>query len=172
MKKILLITVFMVGLGSEVFSQVKIGVMNPAVVLAQLEEVQAIDEEIQELIATRDNQLLAQSAQLEQDVASYEQTKLMMTPEQQQVREQELLDRTQELENERESYINEIGQRRIQKMEPILGRLDAAIQQVAEAEGLDLVLNQATSYGDIIVFYTNEERLNITDQVLSLLTSE
>lgn len=50
--------------------------------------------------------------------------------------------------------------------------MDAAIQKIATQMDVDLVLNEGTSYGDAIVFYANEDRLNITGQVLAELKSE
>ena len=79
------------------------------------------------------------------------------------------MQQNQDLETERDSYLNEIRQRRAQMMQPIIERMDAAIQKIATSMNIDLVLNEGTSYGDAIIFYANAERLNITNQVLEEL---
>ncbi len=153
-------------------AQIQIGYMNPAEILAQLDEVVAVEEEIQSLIETRDADLIAKSTQLQQDLATYEEGMAVLSAEARATKEQELLDRNTALEEERENYLNEIRQKRLQMMSPILEEMDAAIKTVATQMGLDLVLNETTSYGDAIVFYSGEERLNITSQVLAILKAE
>lgn len=153
-------------------AQVKIGYMNPAEVLSQLDQVATIDQEIEKLVETRDADLIAKSTQLQQDLATYQEGMAVLSAEARAAKEQELLDRNTDLEQERETYLNEIRQKRLQMMAPILEEMDNAIKSVATKMGLDLVLNESTSYGDAIVFYSSEERLNITQQVIELLKAE
>jgi outer membrane protein len=153
-------------------AQIKIGYMNPAEVLSQLDQVATIDQEIEKLVETRDADLIAKSTQLQQDFATYQEGMSVLSAEARAAKEQELLDRNTDLEQERETYLNEIRQKRLQMMAPILEEMDNAIKSVATKMGLDLVLNESTSYGDAIVFYSNEERLNITQQVIDLLKAE
>jgi len=172
MKKLLLsfFVVALFSVGS--IAQVKIAYMNPNAVLVQLEEVIAIDQQIEALIDQRDQEIVNKATALQQAFTDYESIRLSLTQEQQQAREAELLQQNQELETERDTYLNEIRQRRAQLMQPIIEQMDAAIQKVATSMDIDLVLNEGTSYGDAIVFYANEERLNITNQVLEELKSE
>lgn len=169
MKKRILLLIAIVATFGAVQAQVKIAYMNPNEVLVQLEEVAAIDQQIQALIAQRDEEIIAKATQLQQAFTDYESERLALTPEQQQAKEQDLLQQNQDLETERDSYLNEIRQRRAQLMQPIIERMDAAIQKIATSMDIDLVLNEGTSYGDAIVFYANAERLNITNQVLEEL---
>ena len=172
MKKILL-SLFVVGLLSVVGqAQVKIAYMNPNEVLANLEEVQAIDQQINALIDQRDQEIIAKAGALQQAFSDYEAIRLTLSTEEQQTREADLLQQNQDLETERDTYLNEIRQRRAQELQPIIEQMDAAIKKIATEMGVDLVLNEGTSYGDAIVFYANEERLNITNQVLAELKSE
>lgn len=172
MRKLLLITLFSIAATIGSVAQVNIGYMNPAQVLSQLEEVSGIEQQIEQLIDQRDQELITKSTALQQEFAAYEQAANTMTPDQQVAKEQELLAKNQELEQERESYLNEIRQRRAQMMQPIIERMDIAIKAVATEMQLDLVLNEGTTYGDAIIFYAGEERLNISDRVLEKLKSE
>lgn len=172
MKKRILLLIAVVATFGAVQAQVKIAYMNPNEVLVQLEEVAAIDQQIQALIAQRDEEIIAKATQLQQAFTDYESERLALTQQQQQAKEQELLQQNQDLESERDSYLNEIRQRRAQLMQPIIERMDAAIQKIATSMSIDLILNEGTSYGDAIVFYANAERLNITNQVLEELKSE
>ncbi len=172
MKKLFL-SIFLVGLFTiGLKAQVKIAYMNPNAVLAQLEEVVAIDQQIEALINQRDQEIINKANALQQAFTDYEAIRLSLSPEEQQAREAELLQQNQDLETERDSYLNEIRQRRAQLLQPIIEQMDAAIQKIATQMGVDMVLNEGTSYGDAIVFYANEDRLNITNQVLAELKSE
>lgn len=172
MKKHLLVVVLTAILSVSSFAQVKIGYMNPSLALIELDEVLSIEQEIQTLIETRDQDLIAKSAQLQQDLVTYEEGKGVLSAEARATKEQELITRNTELEQERESYLNEIRQRRATMMAPVLEKLDLAIKSVATEMGLDLVLNESTAYGDAIVYFANDERLNITTQVVAKLKAE
>ncbi|GAB5408063.1 MAG: hypothetical protein BalsKO_04280 [Balneolaceae bacterium] len=172
MKKHFLVVLLTAFFSISTLAQVKIGYMNPAQVLSELEEVAAIEQQIETLIETRDQDLIAKSTQLQQDLATYEEGKAVLSTEARTNKEQEFLDRNTELEKERETYLNEIRQKRSQMMSPILQEMDEAIKSIALEMNLDLVLNEVTSYGDAIIFYSNEEKLNITSQVVAKLKAE
>merc|ERR1711879_466467 len=73
----------------------------------------------------------------------------------------------QELQEERDTYLNEVRQKRSMMLQPIIMRMDSVMTDIAEEMNLDLILNQGTSYGDAIIFYAQDERLNITPMVIA-----
>jgi|TARA_X000000950_G_scaffold125418_1_gene156959 outer membrane protein len=155
----------------EAQAQVKIGYMNPSVVLSQLDEVAFVDQLIEQLVQERDTELMSKANQLQQDFVAYEEARSMLNEEARIIREEDLLARDQQLQEERENYLNEITQKRAQLLQPIIEKMDQVMAEVAQEKGLDLILNEATSYGDAIVFFSAEE-LNITQEVLSrMITS-
>ena len=172
MRKLLLSTLLVLGLALPLTAQVKVGYMNPNAVLAQLPEVSDIYQQIEALVASRDQELTNKSTQLQQDINTYDQQRTNLTPDEQATRENELLARNQDLEEERENYLNEIRQRRATLLQPVIEKMDAAVKEVADGLGLDLVLNEGTSYGDAIIFYSGENGINITEQVLAKVTAE
>lgn len=172
MKKHFLVPILMVLMSVSTYGQIKIGYMNPAQVLSELDEVAIVEQQIEALVQQRDQDLISKSTQLQQDLATYEEAKAVLSAEARATKEKELLDRNTTLEQERETYLNEIRQKRTQMMTPILQKMDSAIQAVALEMGLDLVLNEMTSYGDAIIFYSNEEKRNITTDVLNKITAE
>jgi outer membrane protein len=155
----------------EAQAQVKIGYMNPSVVLGQLDEVAFVDQQIEQLVQERDTELMSKANQLQQDFVAYEEARSMLNEEARIIREEDLLARDQQLQEERENYLNEITQKRAQLLQPIIEKMDQVMAEVAQEKGLDLILNEATSYGDAIVFFSAQE-LNITQEVLSrMITS-
>ena len=153
-------------------AQVKIGYMNPSVILAQLDEVAVVDQLIEQLVQERDSELMSKANQLQQDFVAYEEARSMLNEDARIIREKNLLDRDQQLQEERENYLNEITQKRAQLLQPIIEKIDQIMAEVAQEKELDLILNEATSYGDAIVFFSSEE-LNITQEVLTrMIVSE
>ena len=172
MKKILLSICILSVISVGLHAQVKIAYMNPNAVLLKLDEVAAIEQQIEELVNQRDQEILAKAGQLQQAISDYDAIRLTLSPAEQQVKEEELLQKNQELEQERNSYLNEVRQRKTKLLAPVTKRMDIAIKKIATNMNIDIVLNEATSYGDAIVFYASEERLNITDMVIAELKSE
>ena len=152
-------------------AQIKIGYMNPSVVLSQLDEVAFVEQQIEQLVQQRDTELMSKANQLQQDFVAYEEARSMLNEEARIIREEDLLARDQQLQEERENYLNEITQKRALLLQPIIEKMDQVMAEVAQEKGLDLILNEATSFGDAIVFFSAEE-LNITQEVLSrMITS-
>jgi len=152
-------------------AQIKIGYMNPSVVLSQLDEVAIVEQQIEQLVQQRDTELMSKANQLQQDFVAYEEARSMLNEEARIIREEDLLARDQQLQEERENYLNEITQKRALLLQPIIEKMDQVMAEVAQEKGLDLILNEATSLGDAIVFFSAEE-LNITQEVLSrMITS-
>lgn len=172
MKKHILTLLLTVFISTATFAQVKVGYMNPLLVLDQLEEVKKVDEEINTLVDTRDQALIAKATQLQSDFATFEQGKGVLSPEARSTKEQEFIDRNDELEAERTSYLSEIQQKRSQLMAPLIERMNSAIAEVATEMGLELILNETTGYGEAIIFFAGEEGINITAKVLDKLKAE
>lgn len=153
----------------DAFAQVKIGYTNPARILSQLPEVEEVDQQIQVLIQERDEELSAKASSLQQVFTDYENTMGSLSQQERTTREQELMEMNQQFEQDRESMMNEIRQKRSEMMAPIIEDMNAAMEEVAQEMGLDLVLNEGTSYGDAIIFFANSEKLDITDKILEKL---
>jgi Skp family chaperone for outer membrane proteins len=62
--------------------------------------------------------------------------------------------------------MNRIRQRRSELMQPVIEKMNVAMEEVAQEMDLDLILNEGTSSGDLIVFYANSEQLNITNRII------
>ena len=131
-----------------------------------MDEVAVVDQLIEQLVQERDSELMSIANQLQQDFVAYEEARSMLNEDARIIREKDLLDRDQQLQEERENYLNEITQKRAQLLQPIIEKIDQIMAEVAQEKGLDLILNEATSYGDAIVFFSSEE-LNITQEVLT-----
>lgn len=153
----------------ELMAQVKIGYANPGRILSALPEVEQVDQQIQSLLEEKDQQLEQRAEQLQQIFTEYEENMNAMSDQERADREGELIELNDQFTEERESMMNEVGQRRAELMQPIIEKMNVAMQEVAQEMNLDLILNEGTATGDMIVFYANSEQLNITDRIIEKL---
>lgn len=152
---------------SNVFAQLKIGYMNPQEVLSKLPEVIQIEKDINDFVTERDKQLADEATALQGQLVQYQETKDSLTPDQQQAQEQRLLQLNTDFENKRTAFQNEITQRRSQLLQPVIAKVNAAMEAVAKEMGLDMVLSQSTALGDSIIYFASDPSLNITDKVVA-----
>lgn len=153
----------------DAWAQVKIGYTNPARVLSELPEVEEVDKQINALIEQRDEELAAKATDLQQIFSNYESSMANLSQQERATKEQELMELNDQFEQDRESMMNEIRQKRNELMAPIIERMNTAMEEVAQEMDLDLVLNEGTSYGDAIIFFADNEGLDITDKILAKL---
>lgn len=163
---LLLFTFAMLFGMQEAIAQVKIGYANPGQILSALPEVEQIDQQIQTMITESDQELAQKANDLQQIFSEYEQNMNTMSEQERGSREEELMELNQQFEQDRETMMNRIRQRRSELMQPIIEKMNVAMEEVAQEMGLDLILNEGTSTGDLIVFYANSDQLNITDRII------
>ncbi|MCH2448958.1 MAG: OmpH family outer membrane protein [Gracilimonas sp.] len=169
MNKKLIIALFFFGslfTFQDAIAQVKIGYANPARVLSALPEVEEVDQQIQALIEQSDEELATKATELQSIFTNYESNMNNLSEQERVIREEELMEMNQQFEQDRESMMNNIRQRRSELMTPIIEKMNTAMESIAAEMELDLILNEGTSTGDVIVFFANSEQLDITDQII------
>lgn len=168
MKKLSVLALFLMLFSFQAEAQVKIGYTNPEVILSQLPEVQSINQEIGDLLERKDSLLAIQALALQKELEDYSAAKDVMTLEQRQQKEQDLIEKNKDFEEERQKSLNEVQQRQITLLQPIESKVYASIKTVADSLGLDLVLNEG-SMNSAFIFYASDEQMNITELVLEKL---
>ena len=174
-KHILLLALLILAISiSGMQAQVKVGYINPQAVLEQLPEREAIERKLTELIelkeaefSTREQEFLTRVRSLQervqaQSISDDELRRQRAQLEQQQEELYELIE-TQQLEVQR---------RQQELLQPVLVSIDEAIEEVAVQLGLDYVLNELTSDGEMILLFVSaegENTLNITNRVVEKL---
>jgi outer membrane protein len=169
MNKKLIIALFLFGslfTFQDAIAQIKIGYANPARVLSSLPEVEEVDQQIQALIEQSDEELAAKATELQSVFTNYESNMNNLSEQERVTREEELMEMNQQFEQDRESMMNNIRQRRSELMTPIIEKMNNAMEEIAAEMELDLILNEGTSTGDAIVFFANSEELDITDRII------
>lgn len=169
MNKKITIALFLFGslfIFQDAIAQLKIGYANPSRVLSALPEVEEVDRQIQALIEESDEELASKATELQSIFTDYESNMNNLSEQERATREEELMEMNQQFEQDRESMMNRVRQRRSELMAPIIEKMNTAMEEIASEMELDLILNEGTSSGDAIVFFANSEELNITNQII------
>lgn len=152
-------------------AQVRIGFMDVQSVMAELPEMENIRAKLDDYVQQKQQQLQNRTASFQEEVANYQENQASMSAQQQQSREDELATMEEELRTFQQSIQTEIQQYRQELLAPIYADIDNAIANIAEERNLDFVLNRATMRGENIVQFSAEQSLNITDEVISRISS-
>jgi outer membrane protein len=166
---LLLLLLFVVS--STAFGQLKIGYMNSQEVLSQMPERSSVQQQLNTFIQQKRQELQQRTAAFQDSVAAYQQNQASMSQAQIQQEEQQLTEMENSMRQFQQSIQQQIQRRRASLLQPLYDRMNEAIATVAENNDLDFVLNEATSRGEQVVYYSESEQLNITDDVLEQINS-
>ena len=172
MKKLLSLALFVALFSVDGFGQIKIGYTNPEVIISQLPETQQIQQNINALLVQKDSLLAVKAVALQKEFDDYEAQKVNLTQTERQQKEQALLAKNDEFEQDRQNSLTEVQQRQQSLLRPLQGKVFAEIENVAKSLGLDVVLNQGSSSGGAIIFYASEDQQDITEQVIENLKNK
>jgi outer membrane protein len=176
MKKYLFVLI-VIALGisdGQLQAQGKIGYINPQEVLAQLPESQAIERRLTEMVqqkraefSVREEAFLAQVRDLQERVQAQSISEADIERQRQALEVQQ-----EELYELLDSHELEVRRRQQELLRPLLSAIDTAISDVARELGLDYVLNELTTEGEMILLFVSqdgENRYNITNRVVQKL---
>jgi outer membrane protein len=110
------------------------------------------------------NQLQMMQDSLQALMTDYQQKSLVMSADAKQKREQEIIQKRTGWEQRAEQLQQQAAQRQQQVMAPIMERVETAISQVREAEGVGIVFDVAS---DVIV--SADPTLDLTTKVIERL---
>lgn len=153
-------------------SELKIGYINPQSILANMPEMRAVQQRLQNFTARKQQELSTLEQEFQTQVAEYQQKVGVISADAQQQEEARLGQLQQDLLQAQEVAEQELAQRRDELVGPLLEQIGAAIEAVAQKQGLSYVLNTTTSSGDMIILYASEDfraKFDITQSVMEEL---
>ena len=153
-------------------SELKIGYVNPQSILANMPEMRAVQQRLQNFTARKQQELSTLEQEFQTQVAEYQQKVGVISADAQQQEEARLGQLQQELLQAQEVAEQELAQRRDELVGPLLEQIGSAIEAVAQKQGLSYVLNTTTSSGDMIILYASEDfraKFDITQSVMEEL---
>ncbi|MEX2586147.1 MAG: OmpH family outer membrane protein [Balneolaceae bacterium] len=153
--------------------QLKVGIMDPDRVMMSLPETEQIQQELQEYNQQMEEMFTAEYSEWMDAVNEFEAAVEAGTisEAEQEAEEARLLEQEEELQNLQQRIQRQIQNRQNELIGPIMQRVEEALELVAAEMNLDYVLNTQTSTGDPLVYYASERAVDITNRVISVLTS-
>lgn len=164
---ITLLFVFSLSLGAS--AQMRVGYMDPQVVLDHLPEREAIERQLNRFLDGREAEFEERAMELQNMLARFQQEAPNLTEQETRRQQQELQRRDRELEEFQVRIQRELEQRQAELLGPILQEMNAIIESLALELHLDYVLNEATSEGEMLLLFISDdgrERLSLTDKVI------
>jgi len=150
-------------------SPLRVGYMNPQEVLDQMPEKQKVERELQQLAKQKRGQLEERTIAFQKKVSQFQQTQNSMSQQQIRQTEKELQKEQQKIQQFRQSIQQQLQRQRSEMLQPIFSKIDKAIRAVAEERDLTFVINETTSTGNEIIYYSSSDKMDITDAVMSRL---
>lgn len=127
----------------------RIGYTNQQALLANMPEMQNVQQQIQKEQKQMQQELQQQRQKLQKDMQQYQQQQSLLDDSAQQKREQELRQRQQQLQKQFQQRQQQLQKRERELMQPLLEDLQSAIDQVAANQNLEVVMRtQALLYVD------------------------
>lgn len=127
----------------------RIGYTNQEAILANMPEMQDIQQQLQKEAKQQQQQLQKERKQLQQDMQEYQQQQSLLDDSARQQREQELRQRQSQLQQQLQQRQQQLQQRERELMQPLLEDLQSAIDNVAAQQNLEVVMRtQALLYVD------------------------
>lgn len=168
------IALVMVAMAFSVKAQeVKIGYTNLEVLLAYMPEVKDVEKQIGAIQKTMAGQMKTKEAYAQQKLQEYmsKNETGSLSAEEKQKMEEDLMKLDAELQKFAEDAEMEIIMQREKLLEPILTKLQDAIDEVSETNGYTYILNQTTSGGVSTILFGPEQN-DVTEMVMKKLGIE
>lgn len=170
MKKIFLgfLFSFLLLFTGQSFSQLKIGYVDSESIMENLPDAQDARKRLDDLIQQWQQELNDLQSQWKNKYDDYEKRKLIMTDQTRADLEAELVKLEQQIADYREKKFGtngELFQKQDELMKPVQNKVFNAIQEVAQEQDLDFVLDKS---GDVMLLYAKDQ-YDITQAVLDKL---
>lgn len=169
----LLLTALLLISGSvqtAVAQDVKIGYTEPNLIISQMAEYRSIMEQLQALAegGQAEYQELVQTYQT--DVTDYQKKQALLSQEVRQSREEQLIAKQTEIQQFLQSKEQELAEKELELLGPLLEKVQNAINEVAQEQGLNLILSAQPGTAPVILYA--DESMDITEAVMNKLGIE
>ncbi len=167
---VLLLAFFGTTTGWAQVQSLRVGYTDANLIVSQLPEYRSVMEQLQRLAegGQAEYEQLVQNFQTE--LTDYQKKQALLSPEARASREERLTGQQGEIQQFLQEKEQELGQREVELLSPLLEKVQNAINEVAQAKSLNLVLS-AQSGGNPVILYADEQ-MDITPDVMDQLGIE
>ena len=160
------------GVQAQASGDLKIGYVNPQSILANMPEMKAVQQRLQNFAIKKQQELTEKEQVFQAEVTTYQQKIGVISADAQAQEEARLGQLQSELLQAQQDAEAELEQKRVELVGPLYEQITNAINVVAARMDLGYVLNTTTSTGDFIILYASEDfssKYNITEAVMEEL---
>lgn len=160
------------NVNAQASDELKIGYVNPQSILANMPEMKAVQQRLQNFAIKKQQELTQKEQAFQAEVTTYQQKIGVISSEAQAQEEARLGQLQSELVQAQQTAEAELEQKRSELVGPLYEQITTAINTVADRMGLGYVLNTTTSTGDFVILYASEDfsaKYNITEKVMEEL---
>lgn len=152
--------------------EMSIGYVDPQTIMRSMPEMAAIERRLQNFVERKREEFAEKEATFRQEVEEYQQKMAVISDEAKRQEEERLAQLNLELQEFQQNFQQEVQERQMSLMEPLLDEIQGAIDSVATERNFTYVLNTMTNDGDFIILYASEEAQqnnDITNEVMERL---
>lgn len=145
-----------------------IGYTDYELIIVQMPEYRNLQTQLQQQAQKDQEELAAMEQNIQQKFAEYQDQSGVLSPEARQTREQEIVQLQTDLQQDQQRRLQALDRRQNELLQPLLEKLQVAIDEVATARGLQLVLSSRVSTEPVILF-AGANTVDVTAEVMSEL---
>jgi outer membrane protein len=160
--------VLLASAAPEAQAQTRIGYTDYELIIVQMPQYREVQQQLQQ-IATSDREALSGMEQeIQQKFADYQSQAGVLSGEARGQREEEIVQMQTNLQQEQQRRLQALGQKESELLQPLFDRLQGAIDEVATARNLSVVLATRAS-SDPVLLFAGSDTVDITPEVMSKL---
>jgi len=167
MKKIVLVIAFVVVTISATFAQ-NFAYVNSEYILKHIPEYTAAQKQLDDLSQKWQQEVDQQYAEIEKMYKAYQNDQVLLNEDMRRRREDEIVKKEKEVKDyqkQKFGFEGELFKQRQQLVQPIQQRVSKAIQDIAQTQGFDLVLDRGQ---EVTFLYANPKLDKSNDVIIKL----
>lgn len=165
MKKILAVLIFVTFATGAAVAQ-RLAYVDSEYILKHIPEYVSAQKRLDDLSMQWQEEVDKQYGEIERLYKAYQNDQVLLNDDMRRRREDEIVNKEKQVKDfqrEKFGYEGELFQQRIRLVKPIQDRVAKAIQDIASAQGLDLILDK----GSEVTFLFANPRLDKSDEVIT-----
>ena len=150
------------GLSFSAFAHFKAGFVNTDRVFREANAAKAAQTRLEQEFSKREKELIALRDNLKRGSDAFERDAPTMSESQRVTKQRDLVEQDREFQRKSREFQEDLGNRKNEELAKVLDQANKIVQQVAEAEQYDVILQEAV--------YVNPKH-DITDKVIKALNA-
>ncbi len=143
----------------------KVGYTDHELIIANMPQYRQVQEQLQKEFETGQKELQTMAQDYQDKLDKYQKQQALLSAERRQEREKELVDLQTKVQQTAQQKEQGMAKRQEEMLAPLFERVQVAIDDVAKAKGLDLVLRSQVGVQPVILYRNEKTVLDITEDV-------